>query len=97
VIYKFDPQTISHHADSLILQSNETSSFVRKWNNSYPIFPVKFLPKYTLIATLKDGHIRHFRIIGDIIKERRDDCFRLPFSEHYFESIWNDKKKKASN
>ena len=91
MIYRFDANSINDHQDSVILSKSQTNRFVRKWNNSYPIGPCKYIPKFTLTVKMKGGENRDFMINGKTIKERNDYGFKLICGDNYFESIFNEK------
>lgn len=91
VIYKWDIQAKGNYKDSLILSKNQVNSFVRKWNNSYPVGAYKYYPSFTLAVKMKNGQIRDFRIGGRNIKENHDYSFRFLRDDDFFESIWNER------
>jgi hypothetical protein len=92
MIYKYDYHLINnHHLDSLMFSKTQINSFIKKWNNSYPIGPCKYIPTYTLTVKNKNGQLRDFRIVGIIIKEKNDFGYKLPFGDNFFKIIWNGK------
>jgi hypothetical protein len=91
MIYKFDANSLHHRKDSLVLSKSRLNSFVRKWNNSYPVGLYKYIPSFTLSAKLKNGQIRNFRTCSGIVKEDNDYGFRFLCEEKFFESTWNEK------
>jgi len=93
VLYKFNANWPNRLPDSLVLSKNEVKRFIRKWNNSYPVGPCKFMPVFSLDVKMIDNSIRYFRINGEVIKEERDDGFKFLFDKKFFENIWNKNKK----
>lgn len=77
--------------DSIMLSKPQIGIFVRKWNNSYPLGPCKFMPSFTLIAKMKDGKTRDFRIVGSTLKEINDWSYGFILGNDFFDNIWNKK------
>lgn len=91
VIYRFDANFSNHYQDSVIFSESQINRFVRKWNNSYPIGPCKYIPKFTMTIKIKNGKNRDFRINGKTIKEHNDYGFRFICGDDFFEAIMNRK------
>jgi len=97
---KIDIQTIDHGL--IYIQANKTGkvkfltieqakAFANKWNNAKVKGPYKFIVQYWVDIDLKDGHIRTFRINGEIAKETNDWGFDIG-DKGYIEKLWTETK-----
>ncbi|RMG80502.1 MAG: hypothetical protein D6707_06290, partial [Bacteroidetes bacterium] len=55
--------------------------------------PCKYIPKFWLTVTLKDGTTRTFRANGENIKEDNDWCFSIGDND-FFDHLWIENQKE---
>jgi hypothetical protein len=98
VIYNFrlDSFNYCRCSDSIILSKTQINSFVRKWNNSYPILLCKYIPKFTLTVKMKNGHNRDFITNGLTLRETYGWCYKFMIGNDFFKSIWHENKKRPA-
>jgi hypothetical protein len=85
VLIKFNYEIES---DSLLLSEKQMRKVICKWNNSYPIGPIKFIPSFILKVKLKKGSIRNFNYIDGCIKENGWG-YRFVFNGNFITEMWH--------
>ena len=85
VLYKFKIQDLN---DSIVLSDDQSKKFVDKWNQSYPVGPVKCIPQYIVKVFLKNNKVRSFSIQDNVIKENSSNGFKFFTEKDYFNDLW---------
>ena len=85
VLYKFKILNLN---DSIVLSIDQSKTFVNKWNQSYPVGPVKCIPQYLVKVYLKNHSVRSFTIRENVIKENSGNGFTFYIKKEYFDNLW---------
>jgi len=73
--------------DSVLLSKDQIEQLIFKWNNGYPIGPVKFVPTFNLDVKLRTGKIRHFSYVDGCLKENGWGV-RFIFNGNFIAKMW---------
>jgi hypothetical protein len=71
-----------------VLSIDQSKTFVNKWNQSYPVGPVKCIPQYLVKVYLKNHSVRSFTIRENVIKENSGNGFTFYIKKEYFDNLW---------
>jgi len=86
----------NHPDDTIALPPRQLSvtsikTFVDDWNKTCSDDICKYYPYYLITVYQKDKTNRDFRVNGQNIKERTDECFKLNDPD-YFDKLWEANK-----
>jgi hypothetical protein len=73
------------------LSVKSIKTFVDDWNKICSDDICKYYPYYLITVYQKDKTKRDFRVNGQNIKERTDECFKLNDPD-YFDKLWEANK-----
>ena len=85
VLYKFKIIDLN---DSIVLSDDQSKKFIDKWNQSYPVGPVKCVPQYLVKVYMKNHEVRSFSIQYNVIKENSSYGFEFFTEKDYFNNLW---------
>lgn len=75
-----------------VLNSNQTSKFIQKFNKASHRHLVKMIPHYIITVNFKDGGSRSFRENNGQLKEGSDFAFSLK-DKNYIKKLFNENDK----
>ncbi len=87
--YHFPDDTVAPPPRNLSTTSIKT--FVDNWNSQYPADHCKYYANYLLTIYQKDKTQREFRVNGQNVKEKTDECYVFEDPD-YFDNLWESNK-----